>query len=166
MTSPLKIDNTVIEEVEHIKFLGVYIDQHLASKTHTNFTCTKVSKTIGMLYKARFYVPRISLPSLYYSLFYPYLTYCTVVWSSTYPTNLNRIYLFQKYLTTVWTICAAGYRAPSKPLFQKLGIFDIYSHFKSDPSCTCTTIKCYLSIFKTYFNWKSNTYIIILLWYP
>ena len=25
------------------------------------------------------------------------------------------------------TICAADYRAPSKPLFQKLGIFDIYS---------------------------------------
>ena len=30
VTGPLKIDNAVIEEVEHIKFLGVYIDQHLA----------------------------------------------------------------------------------------------------------------------------------------
>ena len=33
MTSPLKIDNTVIEEVEHIKFLGVYIDKHLTEST-------------------------------------------------------------------------------------------------------------------------------------
>ena len=99
VTSPLNTDNTVIEEVEHIRFLGVYIDQHLAWKTHINFACTKVSKTIGMLYKARFYVSRKSLPSLYNSLFYPYLICSNVVWSSTYPTklNLNRIYLFPKY---------------------------------------------------------------------
>ena len=56
MTSPLKIDDTAIREVEHIKFLGVYIDQHLALKTHINFVCTKISKTIGLLYKERFYV--------------------------------------------------------------------------------------------------------------
>ena len=62
VTSPLNTDNTVIEEVEHIRFLGVYIDQHLAWKTHINLACTKVSKTIGMLHKARFYVSRISLP--------------------------------------------------------------------------------------------------------
>ena len=30
VTSALKIDNTVIQEVEHLKFLGVYIDQFLA----------------------------------------------------------------------------------------------------------------------------------------
>lgn len=56
VTSPLKIDDTAIREVEHIKFLGVYIDQHLALKTHINFVCTKISKTIGLLYKERFYV--------------------------------------------------------------------------------------------------------------
>ena len=52
MTSPLKIDDTVIdrEEVEYINFFGVYIDQHLAWSTHVNFACTKISKTIGMLY--------------------------------------------------------------------------------------------------------------------
>ena len=32
VTSPLTIDNTVIGEVEHTKFLGVYVDQHLAWK--------------------------------------------------------------------------------------------------------------------------------------
>ena len=70
-SSPMKIDNTVSEEVEHIKFLGVNIDQHLAWKTHINFLCTKISKTIGMLYKAWFYVTRKSLLSLYLSLVYP-----------------------------------------------------------------------------------------------
>ena len=88
-SSPMKIDNTVSEEVEHIKFLGGNIDQHLAWKTHINFVCTKISKRIGMLYKAWFYVTRKSLLSLYLSLVYPYLTYHNVVWSSTYPTNIK-----------------------------------------------------------------------------
>ena len=34
-TSPLKIDNTITEDVEQIKYLGVY--QHLAWKMHINF---------------------------------------------------------------------------------------------------------------------------------
>ena len=43
-TSALKIDNTVSKEVEHIKFLGVNIDEHLAWKAHINFVCTKIEK--------------------------------------------------------------------------------------------------------------------------
>ena len=134
-SSPMKIDNTVSEEVEHITFLGVNIDQHLAWKTHINFVCTKISKTIGMLYKAWFYVTRKSLLSLYLSLVYPYLTYHNVVRSSTYPTNINRIYLLQKRI--VRTICAADHRAPGKPLIQNLAFlkFIAYFHSKSDPSC-------------------------------
>ena len=134
-SSPMKIDNTVSEEVEHITFLGVNIDQHLAWKTHINFVCTKISKTIGMLYKAWFYVTRKSLLSLYLSLVYPYLTYNNVVRSSTHPTNINRIYLLQKRI--VRTICAADHRAPGKPLIQNLAFlkFIAYFHSKSDPSC-------------------------------
>ena len=134
-SSPMKIDNTVSEEVEHITFLGVNIDQHLAWKTHINFVCTKISKTIGMLYKAWFYVTRKSLLSLYLSLVYPYLTYHNVVRSSTYPTNINRIYLLQKRI--VRTICAADHRAPGKPLIQNLAFLKsmAYFHSKSDPSC-------------------------------
>ena len=48
-----KHDDTIIEEVEGIKFLVVHIDQHFAWKTHINCICTNISKK----YKAGFYVP-------------------------------------------------------------------------------------------------------------
>ena len=67
VTSPLKMNNTIIEEVEHIKFLAVYIDQHLAWKMHIYYICTKISKTIGMLYETRFHVLSKSLLLLHYS---------------------------------------------------------------------------------------------------
>ena len=62
--------------------------------------------------------------TLYYSLIYPYITYCNSIWSSTYATNLNIIYCLQK--RAVRAITNSDYRAHSAPLFSKLGILDIY----------------------------------------
>ena len=90
------IENNVLEQVDNTKFLGVYIDQHLTWETHVNFITTKISKSVGLLYKAKNYLPSKSLLTLYYALFYPYLTYCNLIWASTNVTNLQRIYLQQK----------------------------------------------------------------------
>ena len=61
---------------------------------------------------------------LYYSLIYPHITYCNTTWSSTYITNLNRIYCLQKRV--VRAITNSDYKAQSAPLFSKLRILDIF----------------------------------------
>ena len=96
ITRQIIIENNVLEQVDNTKFLGVYIDQHLTWKTHVNFIAAKISKSVGLLYKAKYYLPSKSLLTLYYALVYPYLTYCNLIWASTYVTNLQRIYLLQK----------------------------------------------------------------------
>ena len=62
--------------------------------------------------------------TLYYSLIYPYITCCNSTWSSTYVTNLNRIYHWKK--RAVRAITNSDYRALSVPLFSKLKILDVY----------------------------------------
>ena len=114
-----------LEQVDNTKFLGVYIDQHLEWKTHVNFIAAKISKSVGLLYKAKYYLPSKSLLTLYYALIYPYLTYCNLIWASTYVTNLQRIYLLQK--RAVRAISKADYKASSKPLFANLKILDVFS---------------------------------------
>ena len=89
-------ENNVLEQVDNPKFLEVYIDQHLTWKTHVNFIAAKISKSVALLYKAKYYLPSKSLLTLYYALVYPYLTYCNLIWASAYVTNLERIYLLQK----------------------------------------------------------------------
>ena len=84
----------------------------------------QISKSIGMLFRSRFYLSSKSKLTLYYSLIYPYITYCNSTWSSTYVTNLNRIYCSQK--RAVRAITNSDYRANSAPLFSKLKILDIY----------------------------------------
>ena len=96
ITRQIIIENNVLEQVDNTKFLGVYIDQHLTWKTHVNFIAAKISKSVGLLYKAKYYLPSKSLLTLYYALVYPYLTYCNLIWASAYVTNLERIYLLQK----------------------------------------------------------------------
>ena len=61
--SPLIIDNNVVELVESTKFLGVYIDQHLTWKTHINVISKKIAKSIGLIYKANFYLHQNSISS-------------------------------------------------------------------------------------------------------
>ena len=62
---------------------------------------------------------------LYYTLIYPYITYnCNSTWSSTYVSNLNRIYYLQK--RAVRAITNSEYRAHTAPLFSKLEILDIF----------------------------------------
>ena len=77
-----------------------------------------------MLFRSRFYLSSQTKLTLYYSLIYPYITYCNCTWSSTYVTNLNRIYCLQK--RAVRAITNSDYRAHSAPLFSKLRILDIY----------------------------------------
>ena len=49
----LKMDNIVIERENVTKFLGVLIDENLLWKHHINDVSTKISKTVGILYKSR-----------------------------------------------------------------------------------------------------------------
>ena len=114
----------MIKEVT-TKFFGVLIDQHLSWKTHIDFVSKKISKSVGIIAKARFYLSSQTLMTLYYSLVYPFLTYCNVAWSSTYCSNLNCIYLLQKRIVRL--ITKAHYLANTASLFSQLKVLDIFS---------------------------------------
>ena len=75
----IKIDKNDIECVKETVFLGVILDEHLSWKPHILNVSRKISKSIGIIYKSSFCLPKTSLRSLYYSL----------VWGSTYHSNLK-----------------------------------------------------------------------------
>ena len=121
---PLSFNSQILKEKNFVKFLGVYIDNSLTWKSHINHVCKKMSKSIGLIFRSRFFLTEKTLLSLYYTLVYPYISYRSTVWTSTYPTNLNRIYLLQK--RAVRAITKSDYLAHSAPLFSRLNVLDIY----------------------------------------
>ena len=61
ITRQIIIEKNVLEQADNTKFLGVYIDQHLTWKIRINFIVAKISKSVGLLYKAKYYLPSKSI---------------------------------------------------------------------------------------------------------
>ena len=81
---------------------------------------SKLSKTVGIMYKIGKNIPLAVRINLYYSLFYPYLIYCNLVWGGAAKTNLNPIVLLQKKIVRI--ICGAEYLAHTNILFYQTKI--------------------------------------------
>ena len=87
ITSPKKKTNiriTVcsIEQKSQIKYLGVFIDEHLKWDAQLHHINNKITKNIGILFKLRHYMPMSTRKQLYYTLIYPYLTYGIMSWGT------------------------------------------------------------------------------------
>ena len=120
----IRIKDISIERVYTTKFLGVMIDSKLTWKSHIEYTCSKLSKCVGILAKCRKKLYKSALISLYYSFAYPYLIYCNHVWGNNYQTTLERVFLVQKKLIRI--ITCSPYRAHTEPLFVANNILTVY----------------------------------------
>ena len=85
-----------IEQVSHTKFLGVIIDENLKWREQIKTVETKVSKSIGVLYKTKDVLNIQALRTLYQSLVEPYLSYCCEIWGNTYPYRLRKLSLLHE----------------------------------------------------------------------
>src|ERR1700733_9640988 len=75
----LIIDSTIILCVSTVKFLGVFLDQHLTWNEHIHQITKKIAKNIGVIKRISYLLSSQILLSLYYTMIYPYLTYCNIV---------------------------------------------------------------------------------------
>ena len=87
----IKIGNEIIEHVNNTNFLGLIIDDDLSWKHHIIKVTSKISKLCGIMVRARHYLHIRTLRTVYNAMVYPYLSYCNVVWASTYPFRLDAI---------------------------------------------------------------------------
>ena len=104
-------------------FLGIIVDETLSWRGQRDWVSRKTNKSIGIR-KVGHLVTINCLLTLYYSLIYPYLSYCNIVWESTYSTTLHKIWVLQKRYVRIAT--RSDLYTSSAPLFQKLQIHTIY----------------------------------------
>ena len=96
ITSPKKKTNIRItacniKQKSQIKYLGVFIEEHLKWDAQLQHINNKITKNIGILFKLRHYVPISTLKQLYYTLIYPYLTYGLMSWGTAYQNEFKKI---------------------------------------------------------------------------
>ena len=81
----------LLRKKDHIKYLGVMIDESLTWKYHISYICSRVSRNIGTISKLRHYLSIHQLKQIYYNLIYPYLSYAVIAWGSAYKTHLQTL---------------------------------------------------------------------------
>ena len=133
IASPRKnVDITItacnIERKNTIKYLGIYIDNHLKWKTHIQHIKIKISKNLGIIYKLRYLVSITLLKQLYYSLIYPYISYGIMSWGTACQTRLQTIK--RKQNKCLRAIFFAPMNESATPFYQLLEIHELNSIFE------------------------------------
>ena len=113
----LVINNKPIKQVTSIKYLGVLLDCHLNWKDHVQHIC-KISRSIGILCKIRYFVDIDTRIQLYYAIIYPFLTFSCLVWGNTYISNIKPLEILQKKAIRIVTF--SQFNAHTSSLFHDL----------------------------------------------
>ena len=83
----------------------------------------KISKGLGIIYKARRLLNENTLKTLYYSFIYPYLHYCIIAWGNTYISYLDGLFKIQKRVIRMITF--SSWTSHTYPLFQRLKLLTL-----------------------------------------
>ena len=110
-------------EVQCIKYLGVIIDSKLSWIQHISYVKSKISKDIGIMYKARNYINKNALLGLYHSYIYPYHIYCIESWGSASNCHIDTLYILQNRILRILTF--SNYDVPSELLFRYTNILPL-----------------------------------------
>ena len=133
----VKLQNTdgsshLLEKKDHIKYLGVMIDDSLSWKYHISYTCSRISSNIGVISKLRHYLSIHQLKQLYYNLIYPYLSYTIIAWGSAYKTHLKRLQSKQNTVLRLMFFAATSgpYTESALPFLNLLEVLTVNNVYR------------------------------------
>ena len=107
-----------LESVDVIKYLSVHVDYSLSWKDHLKSVSSKVSRGIGMLKKAEYYIPGDCLKIPYSSIVEPCFRYCCSIWRTCGVTEKNRLQKFQNRAAR--SVTSSTFDASSRLLRERL----------------------------------------------
>jgi len=103
-----------------IKYLGIYLDEHLQWEPQIHPVNNKLAKNVGIINKLRYYLDFHMLKLLYYTLIYPYFNYGLASWGAAYKTTFNKI--CTKRNKCIRSMYSAHGREHVNPYYNLLGI--------------------------------------------
>ena len=125
-------NSDIIEKTDHIKYLGVFLDEKLSWKHHTAYVCSRIARNTGIFTKLRHYMSLAQLKQLYYSLVHPYISYAILAWGSGSRTQIKKVQTKQNtVIRTIFFATSHGKNTESAlPLMNLLDILSVTSIFK------------------------------------
>ena len=97
------LDNSVLEEVNEFRDLGITTDQHLRWNLHIDKVVVKANRMLGLIKRTyRDFDDRKTLRALYCALVRSNLEYCSVIWSPYTKKGIEKGEEVQKRATKIY----------------------------------------------------------------
>ena len=112
-----------MSRVGFCKFLGLVVDEHISFKLHINHLISKISGNIGIISRIRRCINTKTAITLSYSLIYPHLDYCNLIWASNYPLPYICYLFFKKSLRVALCLPFNTY---TELIFKQLKILRVH----------------------------------------
>ena len=84
-----------IQQVDHLRYLGFYLDYHLSWRCHSDAISSKIAHGVGILRRLQHLFPQRILLTIYYSFVYPYISYGCHLWNSNFLSIYRRVQIVQ-----------------------------------------------------------------------
>lgn len=91
----INVNGNRIEQVEFIKYLGLYVDEKLTWTLHIEKLSIEISKPVGIIYKIRNRLNTDTMRKIYFSLIHSKLNYMLPIWSTATRTQKKPIQVLQ-----------------------------------------------------------------------
>ena len=91
------INNCLIQEVFHARYLGVILDQHLSWNEHIKQIANKATKVNAFLYRNLYQCPPLVKSNVYKAMVRPIMEYSSTIWDPHTLVNINRLESVQKH---------------------------------------------------------------------
>ena len=99
------------------------------------------------MFKVGLFLYKVTIKTFYYSLVYPHIHYCNIIWANNFPTRLSTIVTLQK--RAVRTIAKIKYRDSTVNAFKELKVLKVRE---------ITELEISLLMFKFYNNQLPKKY--------
>ena len=123
----INIRGIPLKHVDQFELLGLIIDNRLSFVPHVNFMSSRLSRSIGIMYRSSPYVSVTALRNMYFALIYSRLSYCITAWGGANVTALRRLERVQR--RAVKLISNSNHSCCHFHNCRLMSIFDIYSYF-------------------------------------
>ena len=132
------MNRKAIEQKEHVKYLGILMDEHLLWKPQISTISKKISRGTGILAKLKGHMDKSLLVNIYYSLVFSHLSYGVEAWGSACDSYISHLEVIQNKAVRV--ISGVQYYQiygedpvplpSSTPLYKELKILKLADIFK------------------------------------
>ena len=122
-----RIGGQKIKLCNKVKYLGIFLEEHLEWNTHINILSARLNRAVGLLSKIRHYVPKFLLRTLYYALFNSHLIYACQIWGQKETITRKLLHIQNKALRI---INFKPYDHPADSLYHHNKILKITDYIK------------------------------------